>query len=102
MLTRNRIWGNIVGGNVRSGYKELKAPLKGKAHAEWHENADAQRIYPFIRDWEKLNKRKETYQNRKLRIFMRGMKIGQKKGEIKTEAMGMFDKVKKNNPAEFA
>ena len=31
MLTRNRVWGNIVGGGVRSGYKELKAPLKGKS-----------------------------------------------------------------------
>ena len=24
ILTRNRIWGNIIGGNHRSGYKELK------------------------------------------------------------------------------
>jgi len=102
MLTRNRVWGNIVGGGVRSGYKELKAPLKGPAMCTWHEHADAARIYPFIKQWEKLNKRKETYQNRKLRIFMRGMKIGQKKGTMKSEAMGMFDKVKKNNPAEFA
>ena len=27
MLARNRIWGNIVGGTERSGYKELKKPL---------------------------------------------------------------------------
>ena len=26
-LTRNRIWGNVIGGNDRSGYKELKAQL---------------------------------------------------------------------------
>ena len=29
LLTRNRIWGNIVGGNERSGYKELRKPLVG-------------------------------------------------------------------------
>jgi hypothetical protein len=23
-LARNRIWGNVIGGNDRSGYKELK------------------------------------------------------------------------------
>jgi hypothetical protein len=26
-LARNRIWGNVIGGNDRSGYKELKQQL---------------------------------------------------------------------------
>ena len=29
MLVRNRIWGNIIGGSVRSGFKELAKPMKG-------------------------------------------------------------------------
>ena len=30
ILTRNRIWGNIIGDNYRSGYKELKLHVCGK------------------------------------------------------------------------
>ena len=29
LLVRNRIWGNIIGGSVRSGFKELAKPIKG-------------------------------------------------------------------------
>ena len=76
MLTRNRIWGNIVGGGVRSGYKELKKPLMGPAVASRYDYSRLEDIYPFVQDWEKRNKTKEKYQERKLRIFMRGMKIG--------------------------
>ena len=30
ILTRNRIWGNVIGDNHRSGYKELKKHVCGK------------------------------------------------------------------------
>ena len=36
-LTRNRIWGNIIGGNVRSGYKELKKPTTGHVKATYYD-----------------------------------------------------------------
>ena len=46
-LTRNRIWGNIVGGNVRSGYKELKKPTYGHAKMVYYNLTDLDNDYPF-------------------------------------------------------
>ena len=53
MLSRNRIWGNVVGGNVRSGYKELKAPLKGETMRSYYEQSNLRMMYPFVKDWTK-------------------------------------------------
>jgi hypothetical protein len=92
MLSRNRIWGNIVGGNVRSGYKELKKPLRGQAMISNYEQSQLKMMYPFVQDWSRKNDLKEKYQSRKLRIFMRGMKIGQQKGKGKSmDAMSVFE-----------
>ena len=96
MLTRNRIWGNIVGGNERSGYKELRKPLAGQSLLRNYQFNQLRFMFPFIRDYSKLNYRKEKYQDRKLRIFMRGMKIGQQKGAGKSMAgMAMFEMASK-------
>ena len=61
MLTRNRIWGNIVGGNDRSGFKELAKPLTGKQKAQRYVNNNMKVIYPFVHNWEKRNLLKEKY-----------------------------------------
>ena len=90
LLVRNRIWGNIVGGSVRSGFKELAKPIKGPAYGEFYAQSDLKMIYPFIKDWEKSNKYKTTYEERKLRIFMRGIKIGVKQGST-MKGMEMFE-----------
>ena len=67
LLTRNRIWGNVVGGKARSGtllsiyllgYKELKKSIDGPARAEYYRGADLRHIFPFVADWEKLNSKK--------------------------------------------
>jgi hypothetical protein len=92
MLSRNRIWGNVVGGNNRSGYKELKKPLKGETMKAYYDQSNVKAMYPFIANWGKRNDLKEKYQDRKLRIFMRGMKIGQQKGKGKAmDAMSVFE-----------
>jgi len=61
MLTRNRIWGNIVGEGVRSGYKELRRPLKGPALMTRYEHARLDMMFPFVKDWSITNLRKEKY-----------------------------------------
>ena len=92
MLSRNRIWGNVVGGNERSGYKELKRPLRGPSAALRYQYAKYDQLNPFVRDWGVTNKKKEKYQERKLRIFMRGMKIGQQKGKgMIMDQMSLFE-----------
>ena len=92
MLSRNRIWGNIIGSNDRSGWKELKKPLKSISMSKRYQYSRLNAIFPFVSNWDLLTKRKEKYQDRKLRIFMRGMKIGQQKGIGKNMGgMSMFE-----------
>lgn len=59
-------------------------------------------IYPFVKDWDSLNDKKQKYQERRFRIFMRGVKIGSKKGGGSQFGMSIFemkDKKKANDPA---
>ena len=78
-LARNRVWGNYVGGNARSGYKELKAPWRGRAKSMYYEMHSLKMVYPWIDSWDKWNAKKVKFEERKQRIFMRGIKIGAKK-----------------------
>ena len=93
-LTRNRIWGNMIGSNYRSGYKELKKGFPGEARGNYYDMSQLEMIYPFIKDWTKINKHKMQYQERKARIFMRGIKIGNKKGGDSKSGMSMFEMAK--------
>ena len=97
LLARNRIWGNYVGGNARSGYKELKRPWVGAAKGNYYEQAELKLIFPFIENWDRFNKTKMKYEERKNRIFMRGIKIGVKRGGDSKSAMTMFEKSKRND-----
>ncbi|CDW91321.1 UNKNOWN [Stylonychia lemnae] len=101
LLTRNRIWGNIIGGNERSGYKELKKALIGPARLNWYKFHELNLIYPFTKEWDKRNELKEKHQERRMRIFMRGVKIGSKKGGTQITTMSIFEmqnKKKINDP----
>ena len=89
-LARNRIWGNMIGGNFRSGYKELKRPWVGRAKGQYYEFHNMKAFYPFISNWADHNKKKMKYEERKNRIFMRGIKIGARKASDSKSAMEMF------------
>ena len=55
MLTRNRIWGNIIGSNDRSGWKELKKPIRTKAAmTRRYQYSHLNMIMPFFSDWARL------------------------------------------------
>ena len=60
-LTRNRIWGNIIGGNERSGYKELKVQLQGAARGQFHKFSDLRMIYPFVNEYDAINDKKMKF-----------------------------------------
>ncbi len=49
-------------------------------------------IYPFFNDLEKEARKKEMFEARKLRILMRGVKIGKKKGGQQISLMSIFEK----------
>ena len=90
-LARNRIWGNYVGGNTRSGFKDMKKLWAGRAKAQYYEFANLKMVYPFVDEWEDHNKKKIKYEDRKNRIFMRGIKIGAKRGSDSGKGMSMFE-----------
>lgn len=52
----------------------------GPARANYYKFHDARMIFPFIQEWEKIDDKKDKYNDRKMRIFMRGVKIGRKQG----------------------
>ena len=54
-------------------------------------------IYPFIRDWDDTNSKKVKYQERRQRIFMRGIKIGAKKGGGANQGMQVFEMKEKKD-----
>ena len=59
-------------------------------------------VYPFVDDWGKQNRLKIKYEEKKQRIFMRGVKIGTKRTQS-TKGMGIFEMSKKaESPAESA
>ena len=96
MLTRNRIWGHMVGGGFRSGYKILKQNWTASPASKYYEYARLKQIYPFIDEWEKQNKMKVKYEEKKARIFMRGVKIGTKRTSSQ-KGMGVFEMAKKKD-----
>jgi hypothetical protein len=63
-----------------TGYKELKQNLIGPARAQYYKFSDLRMINPFVNDWYKVNLLKTRYQERKARIFMRGVKVGKRVG----------------------
>lgn len=64
-LARNRIWGNIVGGNERSGYKELKHSILGPARGQYYKFHDLRMLYPFVKEWDSINDKKLKFQERR-------------------------------------
>lgn len=48
-------------------------------------------IFPFVNEYEKIDLKKTKYQERKMRIFMRGVKIGKKQGGTSSISMSVFE-----------
>ena len=62
----------------------------------YYEMAKAKMCLPFIRKWDRFNAAKLKYQDRKKRVFMRGIKIGTKRKDSSSTGMGMFEMMKKS------
>jgi len=57
-------------------------------------------VYPWIDNWDDRNKKKTKYEERKSRIFMRGIKIGVKRTGNVNKNMSMFEQ--KDKPKDAA
>lgn len=98
-LVRDRIWGNMLSGNERSGFKELKE-VRGEATSNYYDQSLLKMMYPFVSNWAERNKKKMKYQERKSRIYMRGIKIGTKRTSKVGDSMNMFEKAKSKEGTE--
>lgn len=64
--------------------------------SQYYKFADLKAIFPFFHEWDKINDKKQKYQERKMRIFMRGVKIGVKRTGGIEAGMSLFDQKKKD------
>ena len=94
MLTTSRIFGNRIPGNAPSGVRAIRAPLKGAKRMSMLDIPvwDYQQWFPFVQDFEKNEFRQEVFEERKIRILLRGVKIGKKKGGEGFSLMNIFEK----------
>lgn len=97
-LTYCRIWGTSIGDNIKSGiiniinlgFKYLK-----KKHSSVQSNLNWGAIprdhMPWVDDYSVQNMKKLSYIERRERILMRGVKIGQRKGIDGAGKFSMFN-----------
>ena len=91
-LARNRIWGNEIGDHRMGGMKKMKKPLIGPRANQYYGFHDLNMIYPGIKDHSIAERKKEKFFERRNRIFMRGIKIGNRKqGGGATKGMAVFE-----------
>ena len=57
-------------------------------------------MYPFVKNWDDINDKKIKFQERRQRIFMRGVKIGAKKGGGSMFGMSVFEMKDKKKASE--
>ena len=91
MLVRNRIFGTTINENYRTGAKNLRKGMQywRDLNYDWVHCTEA---FPWIKDNDEIKRRKDMFEARRLRIVMRGVKIGQKRGSSgRTAANTIFD-----------
>ena len=58
---------------------------------DWYYQRRLELMFPMIKPWEKWNNRKMKFEERKGRIFMRGVKIGEAKKGTTEKANSIFE-----------
>ena len=90
----------MLGCGQKNGYAGLKKKFGGEARFNYYELSDLKMVYPWIDNWDDRNKKKTKYEERKSRIFMRGIKIGVKRTGNVNKNMSMFEQKDKPKTAE--
>ncbi len=85
----------MIGNNKRSGLKVMKRNLIGPKAGEYYDMSDLKSVFPFYKDHEGMALRRHMFERRKMRILMKGIKFGTKKGGIDEAMMSIFDVKKK-------
>ena len=91
-LARNRIWGNVLTGDVKTGHNWFKKDWKVRRMNNDYQFTQMRNHFPGLRDFEKKAYLMEKYHYRKLRSEMRNMKVGSKSVDLtEGSTMAMFE-----------
>jgi len=94
LLTSARIFGFNIAGLHKTGSKVLRKSLQGQKRYERYAVPiwNPRRVYPFWRNTEKDEFLKLLRQAQILRMIMRGVKVGKRKGGTKVQLLNIFEK----------
>lgn len=92
-LTSSRIFGHNIGSNHPSGIKVLRRVLVGPARFMRYKYPiwDIRMNLPFYQNKQEIAWKKYLDERRKLRIMMRGVKVGRQKGGGRVSLMNIFE-----------
>ena len=94
MLARRRIFGCSYGDGYKSGRSEFKRHAMTKGERRYQlvrlNAIEPLRQYPLLQDPEPIEWRRILFEARKLRVMMRGVKVGRKKGGGRVNLMSVF------------
>ena len=91
-LAKNRIWGNLPeGGNKKNGYQYMKRHWTALPRSLDYYKMRHETLFPDLKDWEKKTLAIERYEYRKMRVEVRDMKVGGKKGTDEGSSMTLFN-----------
>lgn len=95
-LVQARIFGNSIGGNMRNGMKPLKRVDDSQNRLDQYSVPvwNPQQWFPFLEDVDTREWRRELQEGRKMRILMRGVKIGRQKGGEKVSILNIYERKK--------
>ncbi|CAK72733.1 unnamed protein product (macronuclear) [Paramecium tetraurelia] len=95
-LVAARIFGISFGGNLRNGMKAIKRLDSGQNRARQYSVPvwNPAQWFPFMTQWKKLEFNRKLVDGRKMRIMMRGVKIGRQKGGEKISILNIYERKK--------
>ena len=97
-LIRCRIFGEMIGGNHRSGYSAAKRGLSGIRRLEYYTLLFEEDINPFIKPFMNNHRKRFKYFKTMKRNAMRGIKLSKKRGGLVAAAVSQFGQIKKSTP----
>lgn len=95
-LTACRIFGTSLNYGQPTGMNEWKKTPTQAARAVVNPYPinDERRVYPYYYDKVLMDRRKEKFEQKKMKILMKGIKLGKKKGGQKMTLMDIYEKKK--------
>ncbi|KAM3140137.1 hypothetical protein pb186bvf_007690 [Paramecium bursaria] len=96
LLVQSRIFGTQFGGNLQNGRQELQRAPVGQRRFEQYQVPvhNPSQVFPFMQDQDLKEWKQQLVDGRKMRIMMRGVKIGRQKGGGRLSILNIYERKK--------